>query len=71
MCENEGVAQAKRKMEWEAGESKVNGRCTLVLNSMSAVTPNFSHLAVQVSPSSITILPNSIPRAYMFGMEIT
>ena len=46
-------------------------RCTLVLNSMSAVIPDFSHLAVQASPSSITILPKRIPRAYMFGMEIT
>ena len=42
-----------------------------VLNCISALKPRRSFLAVQVSPSSNTIFPQSIPRAYMFGMEIT
>jgi hypothetical protein len=72
MCKGEGIGQARRKIGmggWE--EQSERTIYTLVLNSISAVMANFSHLAVQVSPSSMTILPNRIPRAYMFGIEIT
>lgn len=43
----------------------------MVLNSRSQTMPCFSFFAVQVSPSSSTILPKRMPRAYMFGIVIT
>ena len=43
----------------------------LVLNSRSASRSCVSLRAVHASPSSITIFPNRIPRAYMFGIVIT
>jgi hypothetical protein len=43
----------------------------LVLNSRSACKSCASLCAVHASPSSMTILPNKIPRAYMFGIVIT
>ena len=47
------------------------GRTTLVLNSRSQDNRCLSFLTVQVSPSSRTILPNRMPRAYMFGIVTT
>lgn len=44
---------------------------TFVLNSMSQAMCVFSFFAVHVSPSSSTILPKRMPRAYMLGIEIT
>jgi hypothetical protein len=38
---------------------------------MSALMPSASFRATHVSPSSRTILPKRMPRAYMFGMLIT
>ena len=43
----------------------------LVLNSRSASRSCVSLRAVHASPSSITIFPKRIPRAYMFGIVIT
>jgi len=46
-------------------------RRTLVLNSRSQYNPFFSFLAIHVSPSSRTIFPNKIPRAYILGIVMT
>lgn len=55
-----------------SGEAAVSGRTrTLVLNCRSAENPFRSFFAVHESPSSSTIFPHRIPRAYMFGIEMT
>ena len=46
------------------------GLHTFVLNSKSQYNLCFSFFAIHVSPSSRTIFPKRIPRAYIFGIVI-
>ncbi len=69
----DGVVRAREEpLRRVSGKTRTEMLCgTFVLNSRSQTSPCLSFLAVQVSPSSRTILPNSIPRAYMLGMVMT